>query len=290
MSKEAKKAAVKEKFKARPGMGRIMPEKGKELVPVQHTQTSIEPLPQRNDQRTRKITNTSIAASRPPPAAPGVQQESQTQANRQANTQITQYESFARTVRKAPKRSDRTPWLFLVPALALVAFVWFDDQVDHPTTKSPFAQQTTRLDEDALARRAEMHRKITGWKMNRERVGVQIDNHFTAPALPMDAARIKPTDIMAGLPLAAEGHPRMNADERNRMESADHPDTRIMYGLQEEQDKQIFDQMAERMFVRDFIENARREGYELEVKADGTVKIKRAPSQETGPGSLDRSY
>lgn len=286
MSSDAKKTAVKEKFKARPGVGRIMPEKSNELVPLrtqtqQNTQTTIEDLPSRTIAR-----NTSVAA----PSATSVAQPSP----KQENTQLTQYGTFMQervpkeSPRRAPKRRDRTPWLFLVPALALVAFVWFDDEVDHPMTRSPFSQ-TNRTAEQEFARRAEEHRKLTGWKMNRERADVEIQNHLTAPPIAADAIKQRTPDIMSGLPLAGESHPRALDAPKPRSINADYPDTRIQYGLKEEQDARYVDQKIEQQFVRDFIENARREGYDLKVKGDGTVEIKRAPTQIDGyvPGSSD---
>lgn len=278
MSSDAKKTAVKEKFKARPGIGRILPETGNELVPVRDaTRTTIREL----NEVTVTAKNT-VAPAQPatPSSAP------------LDNTRLTQYGTFVddrtrteTSYRPVPKRrSDRTPWLFLVPALALVAFVWFDDADRHPTTRSPFAQDTSRMSEDEYADRVEMHRKLTGRKMNRERVDVQIQNHFSAPALAPDVARQKAPDIMAGVPLAAEAHPRAVDASKPRMVDPDSPENRIMYGLREEQEAQWVDQQIEKQFVKEFVENARRGGYDLKVNSDGTVVIKRAPSQTGAPG------
>jgi hypothetical protein len=282
MSSDAKKTAVKEKFKARPGVGRILPEKHNELVPVANvTQTSIENLPKTTP---RQETAATLSAKSQAPSP-----------RNQDNTQLTQYGTFMHEReptriasdsprRLAPKRRDKTPWLFLVPAFALVAFVWFDDASEHPTTRSPFSQ-TQRSDEDEYARRVDEHRKLTGWKMNRERADVEIQNHFSAPPIAYDAAKKKAPDMMAGLPLAGESHPRAQDAPKPRGISADYPDTRIQYGLREEQEARYVDQKIEQQFVDEFIENARREGYDLSVQQDGTVVIKRAPSQV--PGSSD---
>ncbi|MES2963908.1 MAG: hypothetical protein V4760_08455 [Bdellovibrionota bacterium] len=278
MASDAKKTAVKEKFKARPGVGRIMPEKGRELVPV-HTQTSIEELPKHTV--TRKNV---IAASVP-------------QKDRQENTQLTQYGTFQyerpapdRIKRPAPKRFDRTPWLFLIPAFALIAFVATDDPGSGSLSSSPLSRQSAVRDDEAEhARRAEMHRKMTGWKMNRERVDVQIGNHFAAPAIPYDAVKKKAPDIMVGVPIEGEGHPRSYEASKTKQVSPEFTDTAIAYRLRDEQTAQQADQIIEKQFVDDFIANARREGYELQVKKDGTVVIKRAPSQYRGtaPSSSD---
>jgi len=60
----------------------------------------------------------------------------------------------------------------------------------------------------------------------------------------------------------------------------DYPDTRIQYGLKEEQEAQEYDARVKQQFVDEFIENARREGYDLRVDRSGNVQVRRAPTAE----------
>ena len=275
LSSDAKKTAVKEKFKARPGIGRIMPEKGNELVPVQNTQhTTIEELPRKTSVRQ----NTLVPVQTAQPPAP----------RQMDNTQLTQFGTFVyekpapEKIRKpAPKRRDRTPLIFLGAALALALFVALDETPQNVPTmqmKSPFSQGVGPS-HDEIADRAELHRKITGWKMNRERVDQQFDNFHQSGIAP-DAPKVKGPDVMAGVPIEGEGHPRMYDAKKPTDINPDYPDTRIQYGLKEEQEAQEYDARVKQQFVDEFIENARREGYDLRVDRSGNVQVRRAPTAE----------
>lgn len=76
---------------------------------------------------------------------------------------------------------------------------------------------------------------------------------------------------------------RMNHRDRLIPANPAYPDARVQYGLQEEQAAQAWESEAQELYVREFIENAKRAGYEVGVDRKGNVKVlRRRPTAEDG--------
>jgi hypothetical protein len=120
----------------------------------------------------------------------------------------------------------------------------------------------------------DFHRFQTGTRLNRERVKVQFENALTAPPLEATDRKVPmPDQVMKGLPLQGETHHRQSSRDRLVPVDPDYPDARAMYSLQEEKDARDFERLAYRQYVREFIANAAKAGYKVEVDPHGEVRV-----------------
>ena len=100
---------------------------------------------------------------------------------------------------------------------------------------------------------------------------------------PQTRERIK--GMMNGVPLMQEGYVERNYGSKEHGDSAvrytsrdstqpvsiDRPDARIQYGLQEEQHRAEFDRRVQQEYIREFVENARRDGVKVVLDQDANV-------------------
>ncbi len=186
----------------------------------------------------------------------------------------------SRKTQKKQKQSNVTAWVLFISAIGLFSYIGFAPGLaKHPNSSA------SQLTDTQIQERLDFHRDLTGTRLNRERIDVQLRNHFDAPDLPIDAHKVKVPDMMSGLPLAGEQNlfaPRQKADWPV---NPSHPDAKIMYGLQEEQDRVYFEKQARKAWLTDFIENARKDGYAVQIDRFGNVKTKRIPEADREPSS-----
>ena len=92
--------------------------------------------------------------------------------------------------------------------------------------------------------------------------------------------------MMRGVPLMQENYVDQNYGAATRTEPVpvDHPDARIQYGLQEEQHREEFDRRVQNEYVKEFVENARRDGVKVVLDKDANV-IEVTPIRGRQPGS-----
>lgn len=134
-------------------------------------------------------------------------------------------------------------------------------------------EETLREAEQALRDRVLFHRNLTGGKLNRDRVGIEVENQVTAPSLPTLAKPVRPPDVMAGLPLVAEPHHRAKASERIEPLSPNFADTNVMHSLREQQAANDWEEQAREQYIKEFIANAARAGYQVKVDSNGVVTV-----------------
>lgn len=195
----------------------------------------------------------------------------------------------------AREREKKTPW-WLGPALIATAILvlglgWLNVQRSG-LTKQPVGHPTTTL--DSLTREARkkvaFYQKQLGHRLNSRRVAVELTNLRAAP--PLDVSNVPRVDrsMMRGVPLMQENYVDQNYGSRNKVEpmSQDHPDARIQYGLQEEQERTEFDRRAEQEYIREFVENARRDGVHVRLDQDSNViAVEPISGADRRPGAYD---
>ena len=237
-------------------------------VPVAKAQTQITPVSKNSN----------------PPYVPQVDAalaEAKTKTTIAPNLDLTPQ----KILRPVARKTDHTAWLLIFPALALMAYALTASVSE--TAHVPSVQVSRSMTDAELNERVELHRNLTGWKLNRERASVETTNQLSAPALPADIVKVRPPDIMSGVPLQAESNSRR--DEKIVPVNPDYPDARVMYSLQEEQDKNEWDRRVQAQYVKEFIANAERAGYKLKVNSDGQITIisypKNPPVDARMPGS-----
>lgn len=182
---------------------------------------------------------------------------------------------------KPEPKSNLGPALLLAGALGLVGYVAF-------APSGPGAAVVSKMTPKQLQERIEFHRKTTGWRLNNERIETQIDNHYQAPNIPFNAQKVKPQDMMKGLPLGSEANIGANAPEKTLPVNPSYADARIMYGLQEEQDNLAAEKLAKQIYVQEFIQNAAADGYKISVDKDGNIleASKSSNGYNRGPGNV----
>lgn len=197
-------------------------------------------------------------------------------------TSVTSTQLRKTQVKKRESHSS-AGWLLLVPVVGLVTFALMEGSPLSSSSTVAAPTQKPTADDAAFRERVEFHRKMTGWKLNRERVDVDIQNRVTAPAIPFGVPKVAQPNIMKGLPLAGETHHRKSSRDRSEPLNPGYADARVMYGLQEEQDAREWEKRANELYVKEFIDNARRGGYDVRIEEDGSVTAKpipRAPGSE----------
>ncbi len=197
-----------------------------------------------------------------------------------SNTSVRNFKSQVNHQAQSKKKSSSghlLPWLCIIPAIALFSYVAF------APSAAPVVPQQSQLSTTQIQERLDFHRSTTGSRLNRERIDVQIQNHMQSPDIGFDAHKVKPYDMMKGVPLTGEV-PNYSRNEKKQWPvNPSHPDAKIMYGLQEEQERMEFERRAQTAWVREFKENALKEGYVVEVDKFGNVKAKRLPAEQIGP-------
>ncbi len=67
--------------------------------------------------------------------------------------------------------------------------------------------------------------------------------------------------------------------EKSKPAEAYLPDQRVAYDLQEEQNAEFWEEEAQRKFLRQYLLNARAEGYDLAIDSNYNVIVKRSPKK-----------
>lgn len=116
-------------------------------------------------------------------------------------------------------------------------------------------------------------RNETGRRLNRERINVEYENESTAPEIKMGAKAPADADMMSGLPLNPEPYHRTTSRDRAEPANPDFSDDRIRYSLREQQLANEWESRARKAYIDEFIANAAKAGYRVQVDKNGVVKI-----------------
>lgn len=196
----------------------------------------------------------------------------------------------------ARDRDRKTDW-WLGPALIFAAVVmlglgWLHIErarlVDHPvghqsSTLEAFTRETRQ--------KVEYYRKQLGHRLNRDRVNVEILNARMAPKLDRTVVPKVDGSMMRGVPMMQENYVDQNYGSQMKLDPmpVDHPDARIQYGLQEEQLREEYDRRVQQEYMREFVENARRDGVRVVLDKEGNVVHVEALDGGRTPGSYEGS-
>lgn len=217
------------------------------------------------------------------------------------------YRVAARVDLAAKERDRKTAWwlgpALLVAAVFMLGIAWY--HVDkalkpprpavaaNPAVPSAMDQSKAAEIKAKIESQVKFYRHQLGLRLNLGRVGVELENQHSAPAL-ADEKMSRRRDMLAGVPLMPEGYGVKPNRERIEPMHPDHPDARIMYGLQDEQDRDAWQTKADKTYIDEFVENARSEGYRVKLDADLNVisvepldasAARLRPSLERSPGS-----
>lgn len=200
------------------------------------------------------------------------------------------YRAARKVVPGAREREKKADWwlgpLLVVAALLLLGLGWLHIQrsgtIDHPLGHSTSTLEAVRREtQDKI----NFYRQQLGHRLNRDRVNVEILNNREAPTLDAAASPKLAPSMMNGVPLMQEGYVERNygsregGDSNVRYTSRDHtepvpidrPDARIQYGLQEEQHRAEFDRRVQQQYIKEFVENARRDGVNVILDEEANV-------------------
>ena len=182
-----------------------------------------------------------------------------------------------------PLRTDKdepAAWWFgpllMLATVLLFGLGWLHVQrskgVNRSESRTELAAQKTEQEKAANTRRQiEYYKRQVGQRLNRERISVEIDNQVMAPALSGTETTVGRSSLIHGVPLMPEGYRPKSYRDRTEPVPIDHPDARIQYGLQEEQDHDEFRKRADQAYIKEFIENAHNEGYD--IKFDSNMNV-----------------
>lgn len=173
----------------------------------------------------------------------------------------------------AKKRPGHARAILLAFLIGIVAYGISEWQKGKKTNEPVIDEAALKAAEQALRDRVQFHRNLTGGKLNRERIRVEVENQMSAPIQPTKTQPVQVQDVMTGVPLVAE--PVQNSSYRDRLQAAnpDHPDSRIMYTLQEQQAANDWEEQAREQYINEFIANAARAGYKVKVDKNGVVTV-----------------
>lgn len=205
---------------------------------------------------------------------PDVTTPSQLQQRAQVPQPQTHRGPVASAKRPAPKKKKQShaSAILLICLLGLIGYeigAWRDMK----KPKEPVIdEEAIRAAEAALKDRVQLHRTLTGSKLNRDRISVEVENQVTAPP-PSQLKPVHAPDMMSGVPLVAE--PVQNSSYRDRLQASnpDFADSRIMYTLQEQQAANDWEEAARQQYINEFIANAARAGYKVKVDKNGIVTV-----------------
>lgn len=198
--------------------------------------------------------------------------------------------------REEDSEQETAWWLgpsLILGAVALLAIGWFHVQQSGVVQK-PVGHPTTTLDSFTrdTKQKIDFYRAQLGHRLNRDRVNVEILNSRVAPSLEANLVPRADKSMMSGAPLMQENYVDHNYGPATKTQPVpiDYPDARIQYGLQEEQHREEFDRRVEREYVREFVENARRDGVRVVLDKDNNViavEPIRSPSSGSSSGGFN---
>ena len=189
----------------------------------------------------------------------------------------------ATTDESKSKDDDERERFFLLAIVGILLLGGFFLMV---TSNHEAGQSLRVLSKAEEAQRIEFHKQLTGATLNRQRIGVEYDNYMSAPALPLTAQKIKQPTGLEGIPLQMERNTRDRSDEHPIPVDPDYADARVQYSLQEEQDASEWQARAQKEYVNDFVANAAKAGYKVQVNKNLDVQVSRMPNALPSQGGM----
>ena len=176
--------------------------------------------------------------------------------------------------KKSKAKISNSVLLFALFSILLMTAVALTPRI-RATFMSAAPGANAKLDRDNLEQFVNFHRHQVGGKLNRDRLGVEIENEMTAPPLGRDVKRVPAPNMLNGLPLAGETFsPSVESpDARREQMNPDFPDARTAYNLQEQQDEAEWERRAQKQYVDEFVANAQRAGYKVKIDKYGHVTV-----------------
>lgn len=183
---------------------------------------------------------------------------------------------------KSAPQTNKIALILLVSAGALIAY-GLGSALSSSSSSVPHERKSA-LSQTEINERLKYYQTTLGQRLNRERIGVEIENFNQAPSLSGADHKVKPPSMLEGLPLEGEA----NHFQRPKDSPADptYSEAKTGYGLQEEQERRRFEAEAEKQWVAEFVENARRDGYDVQIDPNGRVRARKLSDDEREPSSV----
>ncbi len=176
--------------------------------------------------------------------------------------------------KKQTRTAKASALVLLVAAISLIAYGLLSTET---SMTSQTAARKSALTPEQIQERLSYYRTITGGKLNRDRIDVQIQNFKTAPNLGALDQKVKPPSVMDGLPLQGETRAKNTKDLPY---DPTYSEAKIAYGLQEEQERIKFEKLAREAWIQEFIDNARRDGVDVKIDDFGNVTTRELKPEE----------
>jgi hypothetical protein len=301
------------KEKQRPDGKRTKARRAEELLalfdsaePVEYTESkTLTPTPtvltasRRPQPLATDLTKTSTATSAPGSARtyerPQESTSLRTVVSSQPYSPARRIDVPVRHQAKEKEQEDSNRWLgpLLLVAAIFMGFVGYwniERSAALRAAKAIPAADSRRTVSAEDRSRVDFYRHQLGHRLNRQRVDVEVENVVRSPSLGLADAPKSDRAMMYGVPLMPEGYFRSSPRDRSTPLHPDHPDARIQYGLQEEEHRDQFQQMADKAFAQEFISNARANGYDVTLDSEyNVIDVKNLPGQSRVPGSAPGS-
>jgi hypothetical protein len=198
------------------------------------------------------------------------------------------------------EKSKESEFLAALPALVLafcatlsgwmaVQYLFHSESKSrHSTELSSTGQPLDRAEMKRLEERVGFYRHSTGWKLNRDRINTQLENRSASSVVEGADVPLPKPGMMNGLPLAGEKLMRSGSRDL-KLATPDFADSRTIRAVEAEKAAAEAEREEQNQYVKEFVQNAKREGYDVVVDAAGNVHFKgdRNPSDVGGfPDSL----
>lgn len=182
------------------------------------------------------------------------------------------------------KRKDEVTWPLILAAAIFLLGVYLIINAIKPRMQAvePADPRQAELNRQ---QKIEYYKRQLGEKLNRSRNIAEYElrsgerrREYAVQVRPLNS---EPDASVDGLPLDYEKRdwaPR----EESQIVSGVHPDAKVAYELQEQQNKEFWEEEAQRLFLRQYIINARSKGYDVAIDRDYNVIVKRYPQKVAG--------
>lgn len=179
-----------------------------------------------------------------------------------------------------PRKEEATWPLYLAAAIFLLG-VYLVVNALKPKGQ-PIAEPDPRQAQLEHYQKVQFYKKQLGQKLNRERTYAEHELTSEQEQPQTVAAQTYSQEASVdGLPMDYEKQDWSHRDESKEVENY-RPDQRVAYNLRDDQQQEFWEEEAQRMFLRQYIINARQQGYDVAIGSDYTVIVKKAPQKVAG--------
>jgi hypothetical protein len=167
--------------------------------------------------------------------------------------------------------------VFFLASFALIFVAYVSRKPTHMNAELDLAgvvqeSSTQRASEEQVQK----YREQLGEKLNRERIGIEYENTFTSRSRPL-RVETAPSDPLA------EPSVQSLAQQNDPVLPKSGAEAAVEYAVAEKQNFQNWTVEARQQFLRDYVANARAQGYDVRIDRDYNVQVVRGPQSVGEP-------